>query len=196
MAAAAAILLLSDGQETSAWSVSPAILLAIMSALGSALFGLAESQGATFAWWTSALRGSTLTGLHSNWEMGTSLWASLTGFFPFSSVPTAKIVVTACFAIGPLLQRATSVIAVPVTSTIPLSGIPAASLNSALNVTVSLEANAGNTANTFFSYASPELIGIIADHQARKPINVTDIKCEGTCSGKIHGLGVHRGAKT
>ena len=132
------------------------------------------------------MNGATLAELHNNWEMGSSIWASIIGFYPFNFVSTTKIVLAACFAIGPLLQRATSVTSVPITDSLRLL-VPAVFSNSSLKMTNFSRYSVINGKPNYFTVISREFVSVIADHQARKPMNLNfpTRYCNGTCFGKV-----------
>ncbi|KAK0644105.1 hypothetical protein B0T16DRAFT_460192 [Cercophora newfieldiana] len=190
-AAAVAILFVADGQETSSWSISPAVLLALLSAFGVGLFGLAQSQGAVFLWWAASIRGSTLGDLDRNWKMGTSIWASLIGLGRPNLVSISRLSVAACIATGPLLQRAISVTSVSFTAPTMLS-VPVATVDSTFNVTAVPDPDIDITTISLGlgSFVSPELAAVIAESQSNIPIPLRGSGCQGTCTGKLRNLGI------
>lgn len=188
--AAVVILIISDGQEVSAWLIQPTVLLAIVSAVGTAALAFTQDEGAIISWWTSALQGTTLARLHANWETGSSLWAALTALpHQYGSwVSWARISVAVCLTIGPLLQRATSVTAVSLSSPLELS-IPAATTNTSLHFGEISTAGEG-------VIITPELRAVIQDHQFSRPIIIANTNCNGKCFGSFQSIGLVGGCQT
>jgi len=114
VAADAIILYKSNGQEVSTWKVSPAVLLAILSAVANSCLQFAHSEGVTIAWWRKALHGGTLYDLSRYWESGDSLRAASTPGRGFNLIALATILTSAVVIDGPLLQRVSITISVPV----------------------------------------------------------------------------------
>jgi hypothetical protein len=65
-----AILESSNGAAVEAWSVQPSLYLAVFTATANLAMRFACIQGIVVAWWTRALRGSTLSRLHWDWRSG------------------------------------------------------------------------------------------------------------------------------
>ncbi|KAH8822087.1 hypothetical protein F5884DRAFT_769927 [Xylogone sp. PMI_703] len=110
IAASIAVLVVSDGQPTSSWTLSPTVYLAFLMAGTNMLARLAFNKGVTIAWWYKALRGSTVKDLHDNWAYADSLWPALFSGRQFSLVALGSIAVTVIAIDQPLIQRASNVI--------------------------------------------------------------------------------------
>lgn len=63
----------SDGAAVSSWSIQPSEYLAVFTAIANLAMRYACIQGVVVAWWTRALRGSTLSKLHWDWRSGKSI---------------------------------------------------------------------------------------------------------------------------
>lgn len=68
----------SNKRPTSSWSTPPSTYLAIFTAIANLSIRYAAIQGVVIAWWSRALRGSTLGKLHWDWRAGTTLRGALT----------------------------------------------------------------------------------------------------------------------
>lgn len=68
----------SRGEAVEAWRTTPPTLLAICTAVANLAMRYASIQGVIIAWWTRALRGSTVKRLHEDWRAGTSIRGALT----------------------------------------------------------------------------------------------------------------------
>jgi hypothetical protein len=71
-------------------------------------------QGVVITWWNRALRGSTIRRLHYDWRAGTTLRGALLSGRHMGLLGVACIASTFVAVDGPLLQRASTVISVPV----------------------------------------------------------------------------------
>ena len=77
-AATAAVLKLSDGKETASWPtettpVSPAVMLAVLTAAANAMLVIAFRDGCRIAWWLKMLKGSNINDCHGYWAYSSSL---------------------------------------------------------------------------------------------------------------------------
>ena len=104
----------SNGAAVSKWTVQPSEYLAILTAVANLAMRYACVQGIVIAWWTRALRGSTLSRLHWDWRSGSTLIGALTsgrrmGWFGLACIFSILVTVD-----GPLLQRATQVVRAPI----------------------------------------------------------------------------------
>ncbi|PVH83459.1 hypothetical protein DL98DRAFT_585746, partial [Cadophora sp. DSE1049] len=109
----AIILYKSDGAEVESWIISPAVLLAILSAVANKCLQFARSEGVIIVWWRKALHGGTLYDLNRYWESGASVLAAAMPGRGFNLVALATITAQVMIIDGPLLQRASNVISVP-----------------------------------------------------------------------------------
>lgn len=71
--ASLAVLLVSDGQATSDWYVSPAVLLAIITALANSAIALAYMEAVPVSFWYSMTRGRTVRSLERQWQISRSI---------------------------------------------------------------------------------------------------------------------------
>jgi hypothetical protein len=110
----AVILYKSDGKEVDTWTVSPSIILAILSAVANICLRFAFAQGVVIAWWRKTLRCGTLYDLSRYWESGDSILAAAMPWRGFNLVALATLLASAVVFDGPLLQRASTVVSMPV----------------------------------------------------------------------------------
>ena len=60
------------------WTLEPSAYLAICTAIANQAMRYAAFQGVMIAWWSKALRGSTLKRLHTDWRAGTTILGAIT----------------------------------------------------------------------------------------------------------------------
>lgn len=97
------ILVGSNSQAVRNWEIQPSEYLAIFTAIANLSMRYACIQGIVVAWWTRALRGSTLSKLHWNWRSGTTLIGALTSGREMGWFGLACIFSTLVAIDGPLL---------------------------------------------------------------------------------------------
>ncbi len=112
--AAAVVLMVSNGQSISRWkinqtNVQPTVLLAIFSALANACLRFAFSEGHVIAWWREALRGSSISNLHSHWVYGQGFFGGIFARPNINVVALSSFFITIVLIDGPLLQRASTI---------------------------------------------------------------------------------------
>ncbi|KAE8453901.1 hypothetical protein EG329_007677 [Mollisiaceae sp. DMI_Dod_QoI] len=107
------VLVVSDGQPISSWTVSPTVYLAALMTGTNMLAHFAFTEGVKVSWWYRALRGSTVADLHHQWAHGDSIWAALFSGRRFNVIALGSIAVTVLVIDQPLIQRASSVVTVP-----------------------------------------------------------------------------------
>lgn len=100
------ILVASDRATQDSWSIQPSVYLAALAPLGNLSLQYCLFQGLVNDWGNLASRRTTLEALHNRWERGTSVLSAETSLKTFDKVSAAKILITATFAVNPLLQRA------------------------------------------------------------------------------------------
>jgi hypothetical protein len=180
------VLAISDGQPTSDWKVKPSVLLAIFTgAINSALV-YALQEGITISWWLNALSGSTIETLHTIWDHGNSLPSALCAGRKISRVAFASIVATLVIIDGPLVQRASTVIAKTISS------------NLQIHIPIAEQLPRGFTGVVW----EPDLLSLdqnLALHQVikndrlRVPINsiaAAAAGCKGLCRGTVRAAGL------
>src|SRR6186713_2203771 len=107
--AALVVLLVSDGQPISGWTVKPAVLLAIFSTIANSMVAVALSKGLAITWWRRALHGATVAEIHRTWECGQSFFGALQHAWRFEKVSVASLFAMLMLVNGPLLQRSSTV---------------------------------------------------------------------------------------
>ncbi|OJJ37817.1 hypothetical protein ASPWEDRAFT_39559 [Aspergillus wentii DTO 134E9] len=183
MIAAAVMLYRSDGRPQSEWPVSPAVILAVCSAVGTTSLEMARSEGATISWWTRSLQGCTLRDLHCQWAISTGIWSSLLFWRQFSRNTLATIGVTLCLVVSPLLQRASVSDSARFSSPATVH-LPAASTHSSYTTGAS---KSDEALDWSLDYAA-----VISEYLDRSPITTSPIHgCnEGTCTGNLTTVGI------
>ena len=97
------ILVGSNAQLISDWSIQPSEYLAVFTAIANLAMRYGCIQGIVVAWWMGALRGSTLSKLHWDWRSGTTLIGALTSGRQMGWLGLACIASTLVAVDGPLL---------------------------------------------------------------------------------------------
>ncbi|KAK3113744.1 hypothetical protein LTR53_008647 [Teratosphaeriaceae sp. CCFEE 6253] len=68
-----AILVASDNQPITRWTVQPTVYLAIASAVANAALAYGHARAVPIAWWSRASRGATMRELEEHWEASSSM---------------------------------------------------------------------------------------------------------------------------
>lgn len=73
------VLIGSNGTSTSKWpqKIGPNVVLAMINALSSLALAVAVGEGVAIAWWRHAMKGSTVSELHHQWELSTGVFKLL-----------------------------------------------------------------------------------------------------------------------
>jgi hypothetical protein len=181
------VLVKSNGQLVDHWTYSPALLMAIFSALSNACIGYGFSQGVKITWWKQALQGVDLGALHDLWSYGDSLFDAVCSLHHIRPLAVASIMSTVFLAQGPLFQRASSVTTIyqRANTTLEAHILPQWTLHTTTSV------SQGELDGPSFTYYTPSFIEVIRNYTDREPI-VSGIKgCAGTCHAEIAGAGYH-----
>ena len=186
-AADAVILWKSDGKDVESWTISPSVLLSILSAVAKVSLHFSRSKGVVTAWWRKALAGGKLKDLDRYWKSGDSIVAAGISGRRFNVVALATLVVSVVVFDGPLLQRASTIgsrqvvktvnVTAPIAQEIPYGYTALANIDGAEQLTVMKQ--------TFAQ--------IVNAYARRDPI-ITDFRgCVGNCSGtvKVAGLAIN-----
>ncbi len=183
VAASVAVLLISNGQPITKWSIQPTVYLAIASAVTNILLHFALAEGANIAWWKRSMKdNTTVNDLHRYWIHGNSLWAASTSGRHINLVAVATIFVAFTPINGPLLQRA---------STVTFRSI---SEHVTLSIPIAKELPDGYTGMISGRQQQPSLLMLnftptVQDYTNRVPVNLTNTGCDGTCSAIVKGSG-------
>ncbi|KAI9808889.1 MAG: hypothetical protein M1827_007164 [Pycnora praestabilis] len=182
--ASAVILVVSDGQPLSNWTVQPTVWLALVSAVGNSMIVFALQEGVRIAWWRKALKGGTINDLHRQWDFGHSLFASVFAGTHFNVVALASIAATLIVVDGPLFQRASTVVNQNVTTSVSLSAQVAQ--------TFPTEYYTGIVTGrvTQVSVMAPDFAQVIQDFSLRTPMKPDISGCQGTCFTTIRAMGL------
>jgi hypothetical protein len=182
----AVILLMSDGKEVDTWTVSPSVILAILSAVANICLRFALAQGVVIAWWRKALRGGTLYDLSRYWESGDSILAAASPWRGCNLVALATLLASAVVFDGPLLQRASTVVSMPVVRPVNVTAL------------IAQELPYGSTGfGAFGSGGSLDQLvmnqtfaQVFRSYITRAPITTSFTGCVGNCTGTIKAAGV------
>lgn len=184
IAAAVGILVTSDGNPITSWTIQPTVWLSVATTATNMLLHFALAEGVNVAWWRQAMRQeNNLADLHRNWDFGNSLWAALNGRRHINLVALACILTSIVPVSNPLLQRASRVIVATETATVTL-GIPLApEIPRSYTSYIS-----GHMATT--SLFTTEFSSIAQDFYNREDIRIADTGCEGSCRTTVRGAGL------
>lgn len=119
------VLAASDGKSTT-WPmeerpISPAVMLAVLTAVANVLLSLAFSEGCTIAWWVKMLQGGNIRDCHWYWAYGSSAVAAVMSGRSFNKIALACMATALVVIDGPLLQRASTVVSRVTTKPVILS---------------------------------------------------------------------------
>ncbi|KAK7973121.1 hypothetical protein PG988_007255 [Apiospora saccharicola] len=177
------VVVAANRHRADSWKISPTVILAILGPLGSMMLQYSLSCGMAITWWSSALGGTTLGTLHSQWEHGTSVWASATSGRSFDRISLAKLMVLSVFAVNPLLQRALTSQVSTVEDTARVSTAVATDNQSMRDM------NFTDTLTTAGKAVSNQMNQVIRQFTERVPITGAISGCTGKCSGTLKAAG-------
>ncbi|KAJ6782869.1 hypothetical protein PWT90_07963 [Aphanocladium album] len=181
--AAIVVLYSANGKAVTEWPtpqhpVQLTVVLAILSALGSAALGAAHMEGVTIAWWTKMLCGGDLRDSHRFWEHGSSAWKSATQLQHMSKVSLSSLLLVLMLASGPLLQRAATIKPVRLSAVASLqAAVPTNTLRGPTGLYLS-HARVASVLTTRFGQA-------VQNFTAHSDIKLDVHGCQGSCTGVI-----------
>jgi hypothetical protein len=178
-----AILVRSDGQPVSHWSLSPTVYLAILTTVTNMLLRYAFKQGMAISWWYKAVRGGTVQDLHKHWSSGDGFWSALGAGRHFNLASLGSIAATLIVIDQPLIQRASTVVSVP---RIYFTNVTA---------TIAPEIPAGYTGyqsgrGTQEQLMTQPMIAAFNDYNTQVPISSGFTGCTDTCVGYVEAGGL------
>ncbi|KKA24257.1 hypothetical protein T310_1690 [Rasamsonia emersonii CBS 393.64] len=163
--------------------MSPAVMLAVLTAVANVLLSLAFSEGCTIAWWVKMLQGGNIRDCHWYWAHGSSAFASATSGRSFNKIALACIATALVVIDGPLLQRASTVVSrvttKPVTFSAWMSPDPFPRDFSGVYMTRS-----GN-----IDMLTPNFAEVVQLFTSRSAIPLNYSGCGATCRGTLVGPG-------
>ena len=182
----------SNGDPVYEWDITPpSVYLSVATNATNILIRFAFGLALPLAWWRSAIRGSTLASLHSQWASGTSLYRALTSTITrrrFGPVALAAIATSLIAVSGPLLQKASFVV----------PQIPSGPVGFEFMIAPELpRAWAGNwTGPEWFTdrRMSDALISFLGREDMRYASKGSP--CPGTCVATVHGPGLAKTCTT
>lgn len=188
-AAASAIVIAISDNQVAKWRLQPSVILALLSAVASALLLVALRYGVTISWWRAVIdpRGVTLAKLHHIWNHGGGggiLSAVLAGR-DMNKIAVASIfIVVTSIIYSPLLQRASHTRSV------------IKSLNTTLMIDMATDfpVDAGGTVGYDGEpVLGPTFLSAIQDWYSGNNMATWDEEgyfCNGTCSGYLAAAGI------
>ncbi|KAK2800690.1 hypothetical protein FQN50_008000 [Emmonsiellopsis sp. PD_5] len=183
MAAACAIIVLSNGERTDTWSFQPTVLLALASAAANALLAVGFARGVEIAWWRTALQGASMDDLHHRWLFASSVWSALASVRRLNHVTIASAFAGLAIIDGPLLQRAIYIVPRNYTTerqlVVQMSDIIPPGYT-----------GVGGKYSLRVDYFTPEFSRVVSAYSAHEPIDVSHWGCNGTCTGHVSGAGL------
>ncbi|KAE8444208.1 hypothetical protein EG329_000805 [Mollisiaceae sp. DMI_Dod_QoI] len=177
------ILVRSDGEPVTHWTLSPTVYIALMTTGTNILLRFAFHEGNKIAWWYTAIRGGTLRDLHARWESGDGFWGALGAGRNFNIVSLASLAATFIVIDQPLIQRASTIVP--------------ATLTSLTNVTASIapEIPYGYTGaqygrGVYQQVMTQPMIAAFNDYNSQAPITTSFTGCRDTCTGFVDAGGL------
>lgn len=182
------VLTSSDGKSTASWPVkewpmSPAVVLAILTATANVLLVLAFQEGWTIAWWVKMRQGGSIVDYHRYWAYGSGAFRSITSGRSFNRIALACVAMSLIVVDGPLLQRASTTVGQlttkPVTFSAALSPDPFPRNFSGYYMTHAFQIN----------MLTPDFAKVDQMYNSRSAIALQYRDCDGTCRGTLVGPG-------
>lgn len=178
------VLVKSDDQPTSDWTLSPTVYLALLTTGTNMLARFAFGEGVKIMWWHTALQGGTIQDLHNRSAYADGFVSALTSGRQFNLVALASLAVTIMVIDQPLIQRASSIASV--------------SRTVAVNVTASIapEIPWGFTSymtssSVYDQVMTQPMILAFNDYNSQAPIDASRFSgCKGTCTGYVEAGGL------
>ncbi|RFU27228.1 hypothetical protein B7463_g9107, partial [Scytalidium lignicola] len=181
--ASVVILVVSDGQPTSSWSLSPTVYLAFLISGTNMLARYTFNEGVKIAWWYRALRGSSVRDLRDHWSHADGFWSALFSGRRFNLVALGSIAVTVMVIDQPLIQRSSSVISIKTTSP--------------TNVTINIAreipwgfTGVQNGRSDAVQVMTQPMIAAFNDHNSQNAIVQSGTSCSDNCTGYVEAGGL------
>ncbi|CZR68352.1 uncharacterized protein PAC_18251 [Phialocephala subalpina] len=181
-AASAIVLAASDQQPVASWSVSPHVMLAILSVVTLSCLKLSLSSGVTVTWWHHVLNGAPLADTHRSWDFGNSIWAAATAGKNFNIISLATILVAIAMVEGPIIQKASIVSTRQVSKPISILASLAPNLPSGYTA-VAIGHSYWPTMPT------AEFSEVFSNYSTRATIQGGFQGCPGSCQASVPGVG-------
>ena len=178
-AAAVIVVLLSSGDLVSQWSGTrqPGVLLAYTSTVANTMMLVALAEAATIAFWTQAMKGTSVSQLHYNWAAAGGVMGALGALFRGQSIRISCVslmVALTGLLRGPLMQRASFVqtveVSIPGTTNLPVLTTIALN-NTGWAGEVTGRSHSDVAFRTGFSQVTREF-------QAKAPIQIPEVNCD------------------
>ena len=181
------ILMRSNGQPVDTWRpLQPTVYLAIFSSVANIVHSFALGEGLVNAWWSKALKSTTLHNLHYTWHSGTSVKGALVNLLLGREVlmAVACLLTTLSIARGPLFQRASSV----QQATVPSNGTVELHVAQVLQSGYAGQISGRTTSPSFMT---PAFTRVIQAYNNRDPMTAIDSGCPSntTCVANVRGFG-------
>lgn len=188
-AVTAGVLVLSDGKETTSWPtettpVSPAVMLAILTAAANALLLIAFRDGCTIAWWSKMLKGGTVDDCHTYWAYNSGLLQAARSRRFLNRVALSCLATSLIIIDGPLLQRASTVTTRSTSDLVSFSAF------------ISPDPFPRNFSGFYLTHASgavnmltPNFGQVAKSFTARSAMYLNYSQCAGICTGVLVGPG-------
>lgn len=180
------ILIRSDGTTIDSWNVQPSVIVSIAAAIFRTTLEYALAEAAIIFWWNRAIKGSTIKDLHRVFEQASGFWDAALSGRHLNVIAFCTIMVTVCAAIGPLLQRATSVTTLITISSTTLVGHIASELPQ--GYTANLGALQYDLTSVSIDFAK-----VLSSFEQNKALNLKDLGlsgCDGNCTAVIQAAGL------
>jgi hypothetical protein len=181
-AVSAIVLATSNQVAVASWSVSPHVMLAILSVVMTSCLKVSLSNGVTITWWHRVINAAPLVDTHRSWDFGNNLWAAATAGKHFNFISLATILVALAMLESPLIQKASTVATRQISKPVTILASLAANLPSGYTGTATGEFGEPTTPSAEFSEA-------FNDYSIRATIGGSFQGCPGACEARVPGVG-------
>lgn len=191
-AANVVILVSSNGAKVDTWTrgVQPSTFLSISAAVSNLCLALVYNQGLAQAFWIRSLRGSSIAGLHHQWDAGQSVLGAVkalaAGQGPVSACAMFAVALSALRS--PLNQAAVRVVQGNLTSQGLLDVQVAQNLPDNYTAYGVGDMQYGNT-STASAYLTSSFDAIVLGYNNRATMNLRHTECGDSCETTINGFG-------
>lgn len=191
-AANVVILVSSNGAKVDTWTrgVQPSTFLSISAAISNLCLALVYNQGLAQAFWIRSLRGSSITGLHRQWDAGQSFFGALKALGAGQGLASA----CATLAVGlsalrsPLNQAAVRVVQGNITSHGMLDVQVAQKLPDNYTAYGVGDMQYGN-ASKASAYLTSSFDAVVLGYNNRAAMKLPHTGCGDSCEATINGFG-------
>lgn len=191
-AANVAVLVSSNGAKVDTWTrgVQPSTLLSISAVISNLCLALVYSQGLAHAFWIRSLQGSSIAGLHHQWEAGQSLFGAIRALSAGQSLASACAMLAVALSAlrSPLNQAAVRVVQGSLISQGTLDVHVAQKLPDNYTAYGVGTMQYGNM-STASAYLTSNFDAVVLGYNNRAAMKLKHTECGNSCETTINGFG-------